>query len=75
MIENGRILVVDDDPGVSNSYKEILTPTSAEKIIVEGASLFEAGAPNNERISRKRYDLTLVDRGEKAVAVVEKSVT
>lgn len=74
MFENKRILVVDDDPGVRDSYAEILMPASTSDVMETGAFLFGEPARASVRSMQKTYDLTMVDRGEKAVQAVEAAV-
>lgn len=73
MIENNRILIVDDDPGIRESYQEILSPSHSEEVLSEGASLFEGASRDAESVHRRQYDLSLVDRGEKGVNAVKKA--
>lgn len=75
MFENKRILVVDDDPGVRDSYAEILMPASRSDVMETGAFLFGESDRAPVRSIQKTYDLTMVDRGEKAVHVVEAALT
>jgi two-component system NtrC family sensor kinase len=71
MRDNNRILIVDDDAGVRDSYSEILRPSSASDLVAKGASLFGEPSMAPARQIQKTYDLTLVDRGEKAVRTIE----
>jgi two-component system NtrC family sensor kinase len=72
--KNKRILIVDDDSGVRESYADILASAPANEILAEGASLFEAETEKAGAVCRETYDLTLVDRGDKAVKEVEDAV-
>lgn len=74
MKENNRILIVEDDPGVRDSYKDILSTTQKDDVELEGASLFSGTIPDAEPIVQKEYDLTLVDRGEKGIKALEKAI-
>lgn len=74
MIENNRILIVDDDPGVRDSYKEILCPVPKEDVLSKGASLFYGPIQDTVSIARKQYDLTSAERGGEGVEAVEKAV-
>jgi signal transduction histidine kinase len=72
--ENKRILVADDDSGVRDSYVDILAPTPTKEIMLKGASLFGKKGGSDEGVFPELYDLTLVDRGEKALEAVKESV-
>jgi len=74
MFENNRILIIDDDPGVRDSYKEILCPVPKEDVLSKGASLFDEPTESAKLIVHKKYELTLVERGENGVKEVEKAV-
>ncbi len=63
MINENRILIVDDDPGIRDLYRGILSPTQREEVL----SIIESAAQDN-------YDLVLVDNGTEAVKEVEKAV-
>jgi len=71
---NNRILIVDDDPGVRDSYKEILYPTCAENIVARGASLFDGPTQDTQPVGQKQYDLVLAETGEEGVKAVEAAV-
>lgn len=73
MENNVRILIVDDDSGVRESYVDILAPTPSLEILARGASLFETNRSKRQKIYREPYDLTLVDRGDKGVKAVEEA--
>jgi len=74
MIENNRILIVDDDPGVSETYRKILAGSSKPDILSKGIALYEETAQEMKPIFWKSYELTLAERGEDGVRQVEKSV-
>jgi two-component system NtrC family sensor kinase len=68
---NKRILIVDDDPGIRESYAGILAPAPTIEILAKGESLFGAESVKPGAIHRETYDLTLVDRGDRGVKEVE----
>ncbi len=76
MIENNRILIVDDDRGVRHSYKYFLSPVSSPDMSTEAMS------PSGERTGKaetvtgeeREYDLTLAESGEEAIRAVERAV-
>lgn len=74
MIENNRILIVDDDPGVRDSYKEILCPVPKEDVLSKGASLFDGPIQDIVSIPWKQYDLTMAEKGEKGIKAVKKAI-
>ena len=73
MKDNNRILIVDDDAGVRDSYSRILRPFSAPDLMLKGASLFNEPSLAPVCQLQEAYDLMLVDSGEKAVRAIETS--
>ena len=73
MTENNRILIIDDDPGVRDSYKEILSPFAKEDVLSKGVSLFDRPKQESVPIERKKYDLTMAESGEEGVKAVEEA--
>jgi len=65
-----KILIVDDDPGVRDSYRQILSPSPALDFIEKGAQLFDGKDRKTRATSDPLYDITLTDRGEAGVAAV-----
>lgn len=74
MEENRRILVVDDDPGVRDAFKEILLPTADIGFAERGAALFGDAALPPSSCSLQQYELTMAVNGDKGIEAVEKSV-
>jgi len=73
--KNYRILIVDDDPGIRDSYKEILVSSKLPDIFSTGASLFNGADKDVETDTGQRvYDLSLVERGEEGVRTVQESL-
>jgi CheY-like chemotaxis protein len=72
---NKRILVVDDDSGIRESYVDILDPAPTPEILTRGANLFETKKANQERRYLESYELTLVERGQKGVQAAEEAMT
>jgi len=68
--DNKRILIVDDDPGIRESYENILAPQNRPDVFELGARLFDE-APRG-RI-HERYDLVLAARGEEGLRAVEQA--
>jgi len=74
MTGNNRILIIDDDPGVRDSYKEILFPVPKEEVLQKGALLFGEPGQQHEEIERQQYDLTFAEKGEEGVEAVKKAI-
>jgi len=70
-----RILIIDDDPGIRETYKNILTPATKSDFLAEGASLFEDSNPPPFSPNHDKFELRLEDRGEKGVKSVEEAIT
>jgi len=71
--KNLNVLIVDDDPGVRESYRDILAPAAENDLLAMGATLFKDVCPEPVAVDRPRYRLTLVERGDAAVAAVAAS--
>lgn len=63
---DNRILVIDDDPGIRDSFKAILTLPDRGEILSIGDSLFPE-EKQTDPFPRKHYDLTTVSRGEEGI--------
>ena len=75
MTESNRILIVDDDPGIRDSYKSILSsPSQTDNVLSKGASLFDEPVEDSGPVSQNKYDLVLTERGEEGIDAVEKAV-
>ena len=73
--ENKKILIIDDDPGVRDSYDQILASKPVSDIMSKGKDLF---AEKDEDIGAKpsrQYDITLTDCGEAGVSAVQEAVS
>jgi len=75
MEKNNRIIIIDDDPGIRETYRNILLPASQNDLLTEGASLFGDSVPRPVSSNLDVFELTLEDRGEKGVKSVEKAMT
>ena len=71
---NAKILVVDDDPGVRESYNQILASRPDSDIMAKGLSLFDENSQAVQATPGRQYDITLVDCGEAGVEAVEKAL-
>jgi two-component system, NtrC family, sensor kinase len=74
MIANDRILIIDDDPGIRETYREILAPSPKEDVLSKGASLFSEPFEKVKPIVHRKYKLTLAEKGEEGVGFVEKAL-
>ena len=74
MNDNQRILVIDDDPGVRDAFKEILTASPTSGIAERGAALFGEETPGPASCSSQSYDLTLAENGQQGVEAVARSL-
>ena len=71
MFENKKILVIDDDPGIRESYQSILSPKQSEDIFSEGASLFGDSEHDNRQNHQLQFDLTLAKNGNEALTRIK----
>jgi CheY-like chemotaxis protein len=74
MIDENRILVVDDDPGIRDLYRGILSPTQKEEKVSKGTTVATKKSRIIASSTQDNYDLVLVDNGPEAVKEVEKAV-
>jgi len=72
---NAKILVVDDDSGVRDSYYQILASPPSPDIMAKGLQLFNETNQAAEENLRRQYDITLAASGEEGIAVVEKALS
>ncbi|MEA3332105.1 MAG: response regulator [Pseudomonadota bacterium] len=71
MENNRRILAVDDDQGIRDAYRQILTsPVLADDVLLSSASLFGGSELLKSEGLVQGYELTLTDRGEAGIAAV-----
>ena len=75
MDDNQRIIVIDDDPGVRDAFKEILATSATSGIAERGAALFGEETPSLPACSLQSYELTLAENGTQGVAAVESALT
>ena len=74
MPKKNKILVIDDDPGVRESYDQILSSNPVSGIMDKGRDLFaEKDQDIGVKLSRQ-YDITLTDCGEAGVSAVQEAV-
>jgi signal transduction histidine kinase len=66
--------VIDDDPGVRDAFKEILTSSATSGIAERGAALFGEETPSLPSCSPQTYELTLAENGDQGVKAVESAL-
>ncbi len=72
---NRRILVVDDDQGIRDAYRQILTPpVLADDLLLNSAALFGENESLKSEGPVQEYELTLTDRGEEGVEAVRSAI-
>ena len=69
MIRHYRILIIDDDPGIRETYREILTDRQPDRLIERGAKLFEGLNPSDQS-DRNHYSVILAANGEEGIEAV-----
>ncbi len=65
MYNNNRILIIDDDPGIRETYRSILLPAPRKDVMAKGAALF--GDDDIKTVSIPAYKLALSERGKDGV--------
>lgn len=73
MKTNNRILIIDDDPGIRDAYRDILEFHKATDIQAKGSALFGDSAQATGKIN-ENYILAVTDRGDQGVAAVKESL-
>ncbi len=74
MVKNNRILIVDDDARVRESYQDILSPPLNPDPLSKGIGLYGETMKGTKPASARSYDLTLTTRGDEGIREVEKAV-
>jgi CheY-like chemotaxis protein len=72
---NKSILIVDDDPGVRDSYDQILSSKPVSDIMSKGKDLFDAKDEDSVASPKLQYDITLTDCGEAGVSAVQEALS
>lgn len=71
MVENNRILVVDDEISIQKIFQRILSPALKTDVLFQGAVLFGETHEQPDEAIRKRFVLTLVGCGPDGIKAVE----
>lgn len=71
---NDRILLIDDDPGVLESYRNILAPPRLADITSQGLALFGDAHSAGSFRDLKSYSIVACERGEAGVTAVRKAL-
>jgi len=75
MPKKNKILVIDDDPGVRESYDQILSSNPVSGIMDKGRDLFAEKDQDIGVKPSRQYDITLTDCGEAGVSAVQEAVS
>jgi sigma-B regulation protein RsbU (phosphoserine phosphatase) len=73
--QNRKILIIDDDPGVRESYDQILSSNPVSGIMDKGRDLFAEKDQDIGVKPSRQYDITLTDCGEAGVSAVQEAVS
>jgi len=72
-LKNNRIIVIDDDPGIRETYLSILSVRKNREVLSKGAELFDE-EPVPVQPLQEQFEVTLTEQGEKGVAEVKAAV-
>ncbi len=78
MDENRRILIIDDDKGIRETYQEIFTPRTESDMLLKGMALFDSTpdeSAKSSEISNLTYQVTLTEDGNQGVKAVQTSLS
>ncbi|MBT3387604.1 MAG: response regulator [Desulfobacula sp.] len=74
MEDNNRILIIDDDEGIRETYKGIFAPVHESDVLKKGRFLFARDKVLEKSSQPKEYDVTFAENGLKGVEFVETSI-
>lgn len=78
MKKNKKILVIDDDEGIRDTYQAIFTPEQESDILQQGAALFEGCFNTDVKKAKHRkredYQIHLAANGYQGISIVEESL-
>lgn len=73
--EKHRILIVEDDPGVMDAYREILSPVAEPSILSKGSALFKPGHADVQVKPSEVYQLSCAKTGGEAIALFDQALS
>ncbi len=71
MINHYKILVVDDDPGIRDTYREILLEKKPDLLVEKGVELFDGTPSATHQQDRLSFNVILEERGDKSIEIVK----
>jgi len=74
MEENKRILAIDNDEGIIETYQGIFTLEQESDILEKGMALFEASYVKQKPRKRVDYHLSLAENGTQGIELVERAL-
>lgn len=74
MDENRRILVIDDDEGIRETYLNIFTPEEESEVLSMGSRLFGEETPSEQKSVQTVFDLSLSDNGSEGIEKATKAL-
>ena len=75
MKENRKILVIDDDEGIRETYQGIFTPEPDSDVLSSGMALFGPGAGEKKKpVRQKEYEICLAENGSHGIERVKAAV-
>ncbi|MBN2705355.1 MAG: response regulator [Deltaproteobacteria bacterium] len=75
METNRRILVIDDDPGIQDAYRQILSPVVPDdELLADSALLFGETTVAVKTAVAAEYELSICSCGEEGIAVCREAV-
>ncbi len=74
MTKNNRILIIDDDPGVRETYQKVLSPNPTTDILAKSVSLFGEPERHSGPAAQTGYELTVAANGIEGVKAAEMAI-
>ncbi len=81
MEENRRVLIIDDDEGIRETYKSIFTPEQESDILSRGSALFEIDFNGDLKKNRPKvrktanYQLSIAETGMQGITLVKDAIS
>lgn len=75
MLENRKILIVDDEKSIQKIFRRILSPQLKTDVLSRGAALFGETDEKPVPAIPDRFDLVFADSGEDAIKAVAEALT